>query len=531
MRTHNTNSLAATRQLLSIKGIRYDPQQLKDDLLGHPDYPSLFSVHHVLRQYGIQNSPVEVNNESLDELGQPFLAYMQLPNIGYDFATVTNVHNGTITYTNSKGKPETISRQDFLTKWKNVAVMVDGVSNEKSLVPVKSATGTFNIKLIGAIAIVLLLITTILNASTPLIFAPWLLLKFCGLAITVLLLMYEADRQNETVKQFCSAGKTINCDAVLQSKGAKIGPFSWSEMGFAYFAGTLLYLLIAGNTPNSYLPLAVLSLLVLPYTIYSVYYQYKVVKQWCRLCLFVQGIIVAEAVFTLFAVILPGHWELLLETWTVACLLLPLLLLPLVSWLALKPSFKKAAMFEGYKYAYLRLQNDPAVFFAMLQRQMPAPAGYETCSILIGNPNAKHEIIKICNPYCGPCALAHPVLEALVGKYDIKLRIMFLATNNDGDKKGETARHFIALAASQNITIAKNAMHWWYTNTSKDIDYLRKLFPADDTNSELTKELLEQMQTWNEQAEITFTPTIYVNEYRLPEMYRIEDLNILFGNE
>ena len=38
----------------------------------------------------------------------------------------------------------------------------------------------------------------------------------------------------------------------------------------------------------------------------------------------------------------------------------------------------------------------------------------EGLGISIYNESAKYHIIKVCNPYCGPCAKAHPVLEDLV---------------------------------------------------------------------------------------------------------------------
>lgn len=356
MQTFTSNIFSATSQVLSLKGIQYQPQQLKDELLGHPDYPSLFAVHYVLNQYGLGNNPMEATGEHLDDLGQPFLAYMQLPGIGNDFATVKSVQNGSITYFNSKGKPETITREDFLSKWKNVAVALDSTNSATLAASNDDVTGTknkkhnflqLNIKTLTVIGVLFLLFFCALNAVSPFIFAPWALLKMGGLVIAVLLLMYEADRQNETVKQFCTAGKTVNCEAVLQSKGASIGSFSWSEMGFTYFAGTFLYLLMAGNISNAYLPLAVLSILALPYTIYSVYYQYRIVKQWCKLCLGIQAIILVEGVFALWAIVIPSNLQAIkLEQ---ALLLLPLLVLPLLIWRALKPSFKMAANHDGYK--------------------------------------------------------------------------------------------------------------------------------------------------------------------------------------
>lgn len=48
-------------------------------------------------------------------------------------------------------------------------------------------------------------------------------------------------------------------------------------------------------------------------------------------------------------------------------------------------------------------------------------------------------------------------------------------------------------------------------------------------NEELKKqeEEIDKMRAWCDEAEITFTPTIYVNGYRLPEKYKVEELKYI----
>lgn len=165
----------------------------------------------------------------------------------------------------------------------------------------------------------------------------------------------------------------------------------------------------------------------------------------------------------------------------------------------------------------------------MLKRQAVAPAGYEACSIEIGNPEAKYEILKVCNPYCGPCANAHPLLEALVHKYDAKLRIIFLAGATG--KLALAAKHFIAIDIYNGTPMAAEAMHWWYSSNQKKQDLLEAAYETDKANMPVVAEQLAAMQAWCNAADITHTPTIYLNGHRLPNTYQIADMEKIFGNE
>ncbi len=119
-----------------------------------------------------------------------------------------------------------------------------------------------------------------------------LLIKLAGIAATTLLLIYEIDKSNAFVKSICTAGKQTNCAAVLQSKASKILGMSWSEAGFFYFASTFLFLLFPGISFMAKICLlSIANCLAAPYILFSVYYQWKVVKQWCPLCLTVQAVL------------------------------------------------------------------------------------------------------------------------------------------------------------------------------------------------------------------------------------------------
>jgi ABC-type bacteriocin/lantibiotic exporter with double-glycine peptidase domain len=125
MRLPTTNALPAIKELLQTLGQAFDQKKLRQDLLSHPEYPSLLALNEVLQQYGIDNDAVEVEKDKLNELPTPFIAYMKLPPNGKDFALVHKVFNGSVSLVDANAKAQTVSRDSFLNDWQQIALVVD----------------------------------------------------------------------------------------------------------------------------------------------------------------------------------------------------------------------------------------------------------------------------------------------------------------------------------------------------------------------------------------------------------------------
>jgi protein-disulfide isomerase len=158
-----------------------------------------------------------------------------------------------------------------------------------------------------------------------------------------------------------------------------------------------------------------------------------------------------------------------------------------------------------------------------LQQQEKAPDGWQQLGITIGNSSATNHIIKVCNPYCGPCAKAHEVLEELLHQKNVKVTILFNATNNENDIKALPTRHLLAIAALGDNTKTRQALDHWYLSERKDYELFANRYPM---NGELNEQIekIKKMQEWCSRAAITHTPTIFLNGHRLPENYTLEEI-------
>jgi uncharacterized membrane protein len=300
------------------------------------------------------------------------------------------------------------------------------------------------------------------------------LLTLFGCIVGGLLIWYELDQYNPILKQICSAGKKANCGAILNSKASKIAGISWSTIGFTYFAGGLFTLLFAGIT-NAYalFILAWLNIFAIPYVFFSVYYQWHIAKQWCVLCLCVQGLLVLQLVTALIAewhtaisinaVISSEIITLILFAYTIPFIIVNLLL----------PAYRSAKESKRNKTELQRLKHNPEIFEALLSKQKAITESTEGLGIIIGNPKAPHKIIKVCSPYCGPCAKAHISMEELLhNNPDIQIQILFTETNNEGDIKAPLVKHLLAIAESGE-TITRQALDDWYLADKKTMRLLQ----------------------------------------------------------
>ncbi len=541
--TSQTNLLNVASHYIKLLQAKVTAITLRERLYENPYYPSLFSLSNTFDRFNIRHEAFTVEKENLDELTTPFIAYVKNLPTGKDFILVTSVTNTGVSYIAANKKVQTIAKEKFLNDWEKIVLKAetnnesgekDYLQNRKKEIANKNKTYS----LIAAATFIFIATVYFFIKTLPVNFIAGALIilaiKLFGLAISVLLLVYEIDKSNAFVKSICTAGKQTNCNAVLQSKASKIGGMTWSEAGFFYFASTFLFLLFPSvSFANKTAVLSIANCIAAPYILFSIYYQWKVVKQWCPLCLMVQGVLLMELIWSI-----ANFWMHLkdpeglrnlqgLHSLAFYLLLFTLLLIPIVLWYTIKPILLKAKNEPVYKAAYKRLLYNPETFNNLLQQQQTAPAGYENLGITIGNPNAINTIIKVCNPYCGPCAKAHAAIdEILRDNKNVKLKLIFTASNDANDKRGIAAKHLLAINAKQNTQQTEQALDDWYLADKKDYNAFAGKYPM---NGELKEQeaQIELMRNWCNDANITHTPTLFINGKQLPETYTIDELKYI----
>ena len=531
----NTGLRNVACNYIKLLNVKVTTTSIKRDIEENPYYPSLLSLSDTFNRYQIRNIAYEATPEKFIQFEPPFVAFLMIPGVGRDFVLVTNLTDDSVSYLYKNNSTKRIGKTDFFKQYQNIiwTSSPDKFSGEQNFEEKrrreKSVIYKRNSVVVGLIAAILLAVLGNLpNMNSIISYLVILLLKSTGIVISTMILMYETDKTNAFIKNICTAGKQTSCESVLGSKAGKILGISWGEIGFIYFASSFLLIIFPAMTfDEKSVWLAFTSMCAAPFVIFSIYYQWRVVKAWCLLCLSVQLVLTVELVWVIFnfsfvsysfankllGILFNSKWNILLCS-----------LLPIVIWFGIKPFLVRVRDADLYAAAYKRLQYNPEIFESILIQQPKAPDGWQNIGIDIGNKDAKNIIVKVCNPYCGPCAKVHPMLEAIIKQNDnVKLKIIFTAKNTENDPGSIVVKHLLMIAAQKDKQSMQKAMDDWYYAEKKDYETFSQRHCITSDLNEYGSDL-DSMSKWCSDAEIAFTPTIFVNGYRLPENYTISEL-------
>lgn len=532
------NGLLVCCNILTYFDVKYTRTQVKKLLENHLDYPSLLCIKDTLSEYGIESAAIRKGAYSYADFEAPFICSIQEEDWPQPaFTVVSGCTADRVTYLDPISNKEKICSLDaFGQKDKEIVLLLDGGQKKdedgylKNLQIERTENFIDYIPVYAFTSVVLLSILTQLDLLTTAywISLPFLMTSTIGLLVSLLLVWHEIDAHNPFIKEVCGGGKRgkFHCGAVLSSSGSQFLGISWSVWGFAYFA-TFFISMIFFPGQSGYLVLwSLLSVVALLYVPYSLYYQAKVVKQWCPLCLAVQAVLLVNSLLSgwfLYQQVPPfppvAQPVLHIVSLGIAVLLLTYYAVPVL---------KRAKESRSYEKRWKKLRFHPDIFQSLLQKNTPVTVSPEGLGIVVGNPDAAHEIIKVCNPYCGPCSKAHPELEQIVHRNpDVKLRIIFTANGEEGDARTAPVAHLLAIEEKYESGQVQQALDDWYLAPKKDYGTFAEKYPM---NGELKRqqEKIYAMRDWCEAMKIRATPTIFIDGYELPESYRIAELKNFF---
>lgn len=514
----------AVFRLLNILKIKITKTTVVDCLENHPQYPSLLSISDCLAELGVPNQAfqVDVSEFKLEELYFPFIAY--LPENGGRYIVVKKIDDE-VYFSDDLSGNQAIPLEEFLKRWEGVALYgsVALHSGEKGYLD-KRILEILRLSLAPIVMLSLIGLFFLNFASQPvsLTFVILCVIKMIGLGFTLLLVFQSINSNNPLVVNLCKLGGTGNdCNVILKSDAAKITSWlSWSEVGLFYFAGSLLALIWL---PASEYLLSWLNVFALPYTIYSIVYQYRH-KNWCVLCCAVQGLLVLEFVNNISFSNFSNAVNLnIIEGFSI----LLSFFIPVMIWLYLKPILIDLSQVSSLKRQLNKFKYNNDLFFQALKNQPHHLVSKEVMPIIIGNISSKNVITMVSNPFCPPCAKTHAILDSwLKHEDDILIEMIFTSSSYEDDPKNKFSQHLSALSQFGDEKLLKEALIDWYNSDNKDYNSWAVKYPVKKDKGDLSL-MTESHRKWCEIAKIEYTPTILLNGYKLPDPYKLEDLRYL----
>ena len=485
----------------------------------HPHKYNLFGLSKMLSEYGVKNAAVRIADKEKDlaEIQTPFIAPF-----GGDFAVVHAVSSDTVSFI-WRNSQHTLPVTKFIEAWSGVVLLAEASS--KSIEPDykehrKTELLQFLIKvlLVSTGGFIFLLTYLKCRLYTNIGISLLLLVNLMGVFISWLLMLKHLHVQSRYVDKICSLFKQSNCNSVLESNAAKLfGVIGWSEVGLSYFCTNIIVLLFA---PASVLYIALINIVTLPYAFWSVWYQYKKAKQWCPLCLSVQVLL-----WSLFAVncvwgyirIPEFGFEELLTLTMLGCGYVTVVLgLTLIV-----PKVNSGKMVQHLRQSINSLKADEDIFVTLLRKQ---PYYKIDCDSVIrfGNPDSPLQLTILSNPYCNPCSKMHKGIETLLQKTKNNIGVQYFLSSFK-EEWITTNKYLIAACMADDSGSAMQIFSDWFENGVALRDNYYKDWGLDIEAPEVEAES-QKHEVWKKKSQIRATPTVLVNGYKLPENYKIEDL-------
>ncbi len=506
------------KELLTCLHIKHTDYYVEKILNENPENDNLYGLQRMLKVYGLSSKGIHFGDKEQAELTFPCVFCMN-----NQFVVGLDCTERFISL-NIDGKQQDVAIEKFNKTWTGNALLLDGCENAIEPDYINHKRINFYETLIrdGIFLVPFLLLLLAFAFSGRWMDSylyPLLFISAIGAGVSFLLLQKQVQSNSKIGDKVCSLLKHKSCNTVTESKGAYIlHSISWSEVGFAFFLSCLAMDICMPQWGST---MMIITMFAMVYGLWSVYYQAKVVKSWCILCLMVQ-----------LVVWLAGGYRILLfyngiiqPTYSaVASLLSVFVFLSLnvliVHFISLYFSSKKEIASIRRENNKIKLERE--VFNLKLNKteEYPDPKPYS--NLIWGNADSGTLITIVMNPHCNPCAKLHEMLDELMDVYRDDVAIQFFLVSFNESLEDDSKSLIAVWLQNDHLTAKRIFKEWFSGGRLKGANYFSKE-KIDIADAEVIEEWRRQRE-WLLNSKVKGTPTIIVNSRALPEDYTLEDV-------
>jgi protein-disulfide isomerase len=508
---------------LTLLGVKHTKDFSNKYFNEHPHKYNLFGISKMLSDYGIENVGARISDKGKDlfNIETPFIAHT-----GVDFVVVYQITQEEVHYI-WQGKKVSLPIPQLIEMWSGVVLLAETTPDSiepdyKEHRKKEVFTGVQKAILATACMVVCGMAYTTHSLFNNLGISLLLAINLIGVYIGYLLVLKQMKIHSQYGDKICSLFSKSDCNDVLESDAAKLwGVFGWSEIGLGYFVANVLLLLFAPQTVSI---LAIINMIVLPYSFWSVWYQKMRAKQWCPLCLIVQVLLW----FIFILNLLFGYIQLpeLSFAGLVSCLFVgSTYLIAMLIFNLMTPNFSSGEGMENINQEINSMKANEDIFKLLLSQQPYYEVSKADSQILFGNPDANMLITILTNPFCNPCAKMHTRVEQLLEKTKDEICVQFIFSSFQPDL--DYANQYLnAIYLEKDKETMLQLFNAWFAGGKMQRERFFENLQLDLSNPAVASEF-QKHETWKEKTQLRATPTILVNGYKLPNNYKIEDLRYL----
>ncbi|WP_343659945.1 vitamin K epoxide reductase family protein [Chryseobacterium sp.] len=500
------------------ENVYVDFEEFKFQAETHPDYPSLLAYSDTLNFFNIPNLATKISLKEIEEMDNmdSYVALLAKDNQTPSLYHVTKRGNF---YYYKKGKKEIKnSRNEFLEVWQNIVFLVDKPERVEKIKKKISIQLLLFIFSICTLALIYFYSNSILGA----IFG---ILTIFGVFLSLEAIKTELGIESQVSKSFCNAIPNADCAQVINSNKNKwMDKVKISDISIWLFSSQILCLFIFSITNNIVAFSNVMFICIvfsIPLTFFSIYFQYKIVKIWCPICLSIILVIYIELLILYF---LKNDFSISLES-----VLLFLFCFSLVGGIIylLKPVFLDYKRMKQDYIKQLRFSKNYDIFKNTLLRSKQV--FFEKDAIVLGNPNALKKISIITSPMCGHCKSVHKIIDDIFDIYseEIAISIRFNYYSNIDVRIQDLLFRLVEIHRNEGDIKFLETLHDWFEQRDFNVWFAK--YGKGERNFLIQAEL-EAITIENTEFKINFTPDIYFNQFNYPSIYTRNNLQYFIAD-
>ena len=452
-------------QFLKYSGIKEITKTYADKLYySHPKANTLLGLKQLLAFYGVESRGFRCMEKETIELDYPNILHW-----GNQFVIGLKRTDKNFSYLKDDEVVNT-TWKEFCNDWDGIVLLADDASQaqEPGYEMHAYIEKWEKMKWKSLIGIPLVLTAVIAIFRFLSIFYPDyyflnLLLDFIGLGICTLLIKKKLNEQSNLGDRLCSLfGKHSTCNSVLESDASSIFGISWAEIGTGYF---IWHMLIFSILPQMCMAIHLIGWIAMLFSIWSIWYQWKVVKSWCFLCLQVQMVIWVTGIVNLFT---AHNWEQLIsmEQFISLCIT-GLLLIGIILFVHFVLSSKKSIIDLKQKLAVTQsMSRQKEVFRALLYQQTEIPYQNSDINIRKGWADAPTErtlVIFTSPEVCAHCRAQKKQEEKLLKKYGNQFAIHYINLDLKTEEERQEIMNRLNLKAAPVVMLSQHIIPKGFT--------------------------------------------------------------------
>ncbi len=480
----------------------------------HPHKYNMYGLKKMLDVYGVKTLGVCSNTKDLSGLNSPCILH-----IYGDFVIGLEYDADTVTYL-QHGKKTTIGHDGFKRIWTGNALVVEETTEavepdyrKHQWNELISMAKTYSIPIMLILATVVGMINNFSIIGSFGIIR--IVQSLVGILVCAMLMEKQLIGSSYYGDRVCSLFHHADCNSVLDGPMAKVFGISWSEIGLGYFIANILLLSLF---PVSSCIVAVINWVVMPYGLWSIYYQWRIAKSWCILCIIVQAIIWAMGVTTIISYfIVPFIFNIV--DGLLSCIVFTICIMVVHQYASAHVADRERIR-AVQQYRSLKANN--IVAKALIERCEYHETTFNDSSIIFGHPEAEVRVTILSNPHCTPCARMHVEVEKLLNSNCENICVQYIFSSFN-EILEDSCRYLIAVYQNKGQQYAREIYSNWYTGEKYNHEKIMRLC-ADEIHTEEVEKEWKKHCIWRKLNGLMVTPTVLVNGHEFPKEYSLNDL-------